>query len=319
MSKKLTDIKNLVTDKLRDSEFSSDNPDQVLRAINTALSQIDSGDVGEKDHPQVGYDFQREYQDIAFDNEITGTITTTGTTTLTDSSATFITDGVAVGDDIENTTDGSIARVVSIDSEMALTTTSLKNGTDNTFTADDAYIIKSLNYKINSLWSLKFPVILRLAEDHDIFFSYVDPQYFERKKYISSSGESMFTIEYINGTQVLVINHDIEENMNLVFYSSNIVLDDGGSTRRTYFDGESDDDTLLIPDRFIDVVITLSTAELVGQRKGYDDPERMRILSEGRVKLKGMIASIGVYQIKPVERLATRSEWLRGSSKIDEN
>jgi hypothetical protein len=319
MAKNLSDIKNLVNDKLRDSGMSSDNTDQVLRAINLALGQVNAGDTGEKNQPQVGYDFQKEYQDVDYDNEITGTADAGGSSTvLIDASSTFVTDGVSVGDTVENSTDVSVARVVSVDSETQITTTALKNGTDNTFSSGDSFKIKSYNYKINSTWNLKFPTLLRLAQDHNQYFSYVTPEYFERKKYITGSGERMFTIEYINGTQVLIISHDTAENMNLVFFSTNMVLDDGGSTRRDYFDGNSDSDTILIPDRFIDVPVTLAVAELVGQKKGYDDTERKEILAEGRTKLKSMIASIGYYQIKPIERLATRSEWPRTITRISE-
>ena len=212
-----------------------------------------------------------------------------------------------------------MARVVAVDSETQLTTTALKNGTDNTFSSGDSFTIKSENYEINSSWNFKFPILLRLANDHDIYFSYVSPEYFERKKNVSASSENMFTIEYINGTQVIIISWDTEENMNLVFCSSNMVLDDGGSTRRSYFDGNSDDDTILFPDNYIDTLVDLATTELYGQNKGYDDPEYKSFLKRGRTRLRGMIASIGFYRKQPIERLKVRSEWPNSATKLNQD
>ena len=60
-------------------------------------------------------------------------------TTLNDSTATFQTDGVLVGTEILNTTDGSVATVVSVNSQTQLTTSALTDGADNDFDNGDAY------------------------------------------------------------------------------------------------------------------------------------------------------------------------------------
>ena len=52
-------------------------------------------------------------------------------TILHDTAATFETDGVKVGDVISNVTDSSAATVVTVDSEIKLTTTALTGGTNN--------------------------------------------------------------------------------------------------------------------------------------------------------------------------------------------
>lgn len=72
-----------------------------------------------------------------------GTITTADGpgTTLIDSAATFITNGVAADDSVTNITDGSTARVVSIDSETQLTTTALTGGTGNDYGSSDSYSV----------------------------------------------------------------------------------------------------------------------------------------------------------------------------------
>ena len=59
MPKKLSDIKNLVTDRVRDANFSSDNENQILRAINSGLDQMNNGEIGDDflNQFQVGFDF----------------------------------------------------------------------------------------------------------------------------------------------------------------------------------------------------------------------------------------------------------------------
>jgi len=79
-------------------------------------------------------------------DQVTGTATsdgaaTGGKCTLTDSAATFETDGVSAGDTIHNTSDDSSGVVLSVTSETALTC-ALFDGTDNEWTSADAYVIQ---------------------------------------------------------------------------------------------------------------------------------------------------------------------------------
>ena len=86
---------------------------------------------------------------IAFEPRLTpaetGTVTTPSDPpvinriTFSDSTATFITNGVARGSLVINFTDNSIADVVSVDSETQLTTKTLANGSDNSFDTADVY------------------------------------------------------------------------------------------------------------------------------------------------------------------------------------
>ena len=71
----------------------------------------------------------------------TGTVTTADATgrVLVDSAATFIANGVIPGSWILNLTDGSIASVLTVDSETQLTTDILGGGTDDQFDSADAY------------------------------------------------------------------------------------------------------------------------------------------------------------------------------------
>jgi len=82
---------------------------------------------------------------LANGNGVSGTVTTadaTGTT-LTDSTATFITRGVKEGEYILNTTDGSIGKITNVDSETQLTCEVLTGGTGNDFGLSDAYKISA--------------------------------------------------------------------------------------------------------------------------------------------------------------------------------
>lgn len=66
-------------------------------------------------------------------------------TKLIDAAATFSTDGVQVGDIVYNSTDGSYAAVVTVDSETQLTTATLAGGTANTWAAGNSYIVQVNN------------------------------------------------------------------------------------------------------------------------------------------------------------------------------
>lgn len=91
----------------------------------------------------VGYTMELQNAQVSFVARTTplesGTITTGGTTTLTDSTATFQTNNVGLGDLVMNVTDGSQATVISVTSETDLTCTSLTGGTDNDFDITDVY------------------------------------------------------------------------------------------------------------------------------------------------------------------------------------
>lgn len=78
------------------------------------------------------------------DMDLSGTATGGSATTLQDSGAAFGTDGVAIGDIVENTTDGSSGAVTAVTATQ-LTITTLTGGTNNTFTAGDLYRIQMTN------------------------------------------------------------------------------------------------------------------------------------------------------------------------------
>jgi hypothetical protein len=84
---------------------------------------------------------------IAFEaqttSDSTGSVTTVDTNgiVLTDSTATFITDGLVAGDTVFNLTDSSITTILSVDSETQITTFGLADGTDNQWDSADNYKI----------------------------------------------------------------------------------------------------------------------------------------------------------------------------------
>ena len=75
----------------------------------------------------------------------TGTVTTgssppsAGRISFIDTAATFVTNNVARGSLVVNFTDQSVADVISVDSEIQLTTRTLVNGIGNTFDISDVY------------------------------------------------------------------------------------------------------------------------------------------------------------------------------------
>lgn len=307
MSKTYTDIKNRISNKIRDNNWINNHLAQILNSVNNALDDINIGNIGEENITQVGYDFQREIQDILFTDEVTGTITTGGATTLTDSTATFLTsEDVAIGDFITNSTDSSVARVISVDSETQLTTSTLRNGTLNVWTLADSYTIEGKGYAIASSWNFKFPLELRLAENRNIKFEYVNPEYFKRKKDVNYSSESMFTIEWEGNNQIIELNYDTTEALFLEFISNNMIKDTSG-TRKIHI--TANDDILLMPDIYFETIVDLATADIYGQNKGYNDSEYNVFLNEGRKKLKNMINSIGIKMKSPRRQVMIQSEW----------
>jgi hypothetical protein len=303
-------LKDKVSDYIRDNDWIDNHPNEILRAANNALEQINAGQYQTEirsDASQIGYDFQREIQDVLFTDEVTGTITTAGTTTLIDSSATFTTtEDVAVGDFITNTTDISVARVVSIDSATQITTSTLRNGTNNTWTVDDEYTIEGKGYTISSGWNYKFPLNLRLAEDRDRYFEFVNEEMFKRRQGVGRSSQLMYTIEWNGNTQIIKINYDTDEALYFDFITKNIVKDSSG-TRKMVLAADSDE--LLIPDTFSLCPVELTASDCLGQIHGYTSNECVRFLTTGRQKMKNMIDSIGIKENKPRKQLKVRGEW----------
>ena len=323
MAKTWSDWQTAVNDLLVESGFASDNTAQIKRSANRVLEWINAGyvpipgePINQVNRPEIGYDFQREIQDVPFNRESTGTITTAGTTTLTDSAATFVTDGIGPGDRIENTTDSSFARVVTVDSETQLTTSTLRNGTLNVWTSADAYKIPGLGYEISSSWNYKFPISVRLTEDSDNEFEYVRPEYFMRKKYRSGSLENMFTVEFQNGKHIIRVNWDTTEYLVFDFFSNNIIETAAGVRGITV---DSNDDFLLIPDIYFSVPVELTVADLMGMLKGRDDQIYLSFLSTGRNRLQQMINNIGTIRKQERRQMRVRPEMgIRSTYKFKE-
>jgi hypothetical protein len=96
-----------------------------------------------------------------FYDTIGGTAFSGGATTLSDPLfGSFITQGVTEGDRVVNNTDGSYARVVTVDSEDDLTISTLSGGTANVFANGDSYTITLQNLQsvtasdtaVNDIW-----------------------------------------------------------------------------------------------------------------------------------------------------------------------
>lgn len=107
--------------------------------------RITTGDQDLGGGVSVGLTMQLQDTQIAFAPRTTsdesGTVTTANAagTTLIDSTALFVTNGVTVGATIINFTDQSVTTVKSIDSETQLTHYALADGTDNSWDSADVY------------------------------------------------------------------------------------------------------------------------------------------------------------------------------------
>ena len=92
----------------------------------------------------VGITSTLENTQIAFGRTApitSGTVTTASALFLTDSSATFITDGVERGDWVINWTDKCVTEIVQVDSETVLECRPLSGGTNDTFSLNDEYTV----------------------------------------------------------------------------------------------------------------------------------------------------------------------------------
>lgn len=122
------------------------NVDQADADGNGAQVDIwDGGGYYTGHNPTVGENLQV----FSSDANDTGALVSSGTATadsdtkLIDSSATFITDGVAVGDLIINDTCGCHGHIISVDSETELTVFDMHNGIIETNTTGDSYRVST--------------------------------------------------------------------------------------------------------------------------------------------------------------------------------
>lgn len=153
----------------------------------------------------------------------------------------------------------------------------------------------------------KFPDDLRVDSDEDVYFSFVEPNYFFRRVGTLSSSEKMYALTYDGNTLTLKINHSATETLNLSWYSTYMIAVSGGATRASHIVNNAD--TFLFPDRYIGVLLNLTLNKLYGELKGFTDPEALWFLSEGRRGLSQIVASIGRQQRKPSMRIKIRGEW----------
>jgi hypothetical protein len=95
----------------------------------------------------VGITVELQNAQIAFEQRTTSDASGTATsadaegTTLVDTAATFITDGIQPGDTVMNTTEGSVATIITVDSETQLTSYPLDDGVYGGWEIGDSYKI----------------------------------------------------------------------------------------------------------------------------------------------------------------------------------
>jgi hypothetical protein len=127
-----------IVDLCRDVEDQTDNIGYA-KLVNAAGKEDLGGGT------TVGITLELQNARIGFEDRTTklesGTVTTPDTTgkILTDSTATFQTNNVEIGDLVVNITDGSHATIIEVTGEDNVKTTGLSGGTDNQFASSDAY------------------------------------------------------------------------------------------------------------------------------------------------------------------------------------
>jgi len=113
--------------------------------------------------------------------------------TLTDTGATFISDGALRGDWIINFTDQSVTEILTVDSETQLTTRGLRNGTANTFTVSDSY--KVWEAEVAELTGGNFVAIDEFGADINPLFSSFG-RFISKASASSATSSSQADLEY---------------------------------------------------------------------------------------------------------------------------
>lgn len=187
----------------------------------------------------------------------------------------------------------------------------ITNVSYSTTTGHD-YAFTTLSINSNTF---KFPSDLRINTNEDVHFEEVSPRYWFKEHGVFGSIKSIYAITFNGNVRTLKILHDTTETLNFEYFTTDMILDDDGSTRGAHIDGKSDSDTLLIPDEWIDIPLNFGVSELYGIKKGYNDIECLRFEQKAQTRLKTMINTLGVRRQSP-QRIWIRSEWNRGLIRV---
>lgn len=157
----------------------------------------------------------------------------------------------------------------------------------------------------------KFSSDLRINSDEDRIFVQVEPDRFHRRTGRFQTTENIYTIEWEDGTQNLLINYESADTLDFVYFDNDMVLN--SSTRQAHFSDVKDEghqnETWLGPDRYYMAIVFLASANLMKGQKGLKDGDYLDLLTRGREILNRMIQSIGQIKEKPRKRPRVRSEW----------
>ena len=180
------------------------------------------------------------------------------------------------------------------------------------------YVMGTNSYVL-ALTDFKFPYDLRPVISNVVGFppfSEVSVKSFINKAQTFFTQDKVYAISYNNNTLTIYINDETSENLVFEYYSTSMVLAADGVT----FNDEISDnaDTLLIPDRYMNVLRELVAAEIFAQTKSASDKsqESNEHLKKGQNLLKRMISAIGAYRKQPVERMSPRGEWPQPMSRV---
>lgn len=192
-----------------------------------------------------------------------GTATSTGETTLEDTAAHFVTNGVEPGAIIINFDDYSVAEVLTVESEILLTHTALKGGTDNDWTVGDTYRVYNTvqcdmsggnivavdddNNPISPVYPSAFTQVVKTSSSSATLQELAMIQYasFNGGVWVDAGGDYRGTA-FPLGTPQMPVNNTAdamaianERGFNTIYVLGDLTLDTGLDYRQMNFIGES--------------------------------------------------------------------------------
>ena len=135
-------------------------------------------------------------------------------TILHDTNATFQTDGVKAGDSMSNVTDGSTATVVSVDSEIKLTTTALTGPGDNEWQLNDVWRVTSTTLLVDTAATF---VTNGVAVGNYVIINDGSANY---AKVVSVDSETQLTTEALTGTDTYTLNDSYDVVLSIFVIST---------------------------------------------------------------------------------------------------
>lgn len=168
------------------------------------------------------------------------------------------------------------------------------------------YVPATLVYPI-TVTNFKFSYALTAPASSGVIFEEVDENYFWRKQQAFTSRERMYYWDYDNNVLNVNINYTRADTLTLKYFSTDMVLNQDGVTYQA--EVVNNNDSFLIPDSWMNVLLELVAAKVYYQTKGLNSSDFKEHLLTGQTGLKRMISAIGTYRKKGISRPMIHSEF----------